>query len=163
MRRCCDIVRLHLIFAHKMLRMRTTSTLLALLGLLALANQCRQAKYTADNLPDEYLRFGNGGGFAGTETTYILLDNGQLFKSTMGIPEVVALKNSPRKTAKQMFETVASLGLEKLDFAHPGNTYSFIEYTDDGKTNRVTWGSRGQPVDEKIRALYEQLVQLTKQ
>lgn len=143
--------------------MRTSYSLLALFVLLALANQCKPSRYTADNLPDEHLRFGNGGGFAGIETTYTLLENGQLFKSTMGTPEVVALKNCPRKTAKQLFETAESLGLEKLDFAHPGNTYSFIEYTDDGKTNRITWGSRGQSVDEKIQALYEQLVQLTKQ
>jgi len=140
--------------------MRKSCFVLVLLGLLALSNQCKHPKYTADNLPDEYLRFGNGGGFTGVETTYTLLENGQLFKSTTAAPQVVALKNCLCKTAKQLFETAESLGLEKMDFAHPGNIYSFIEYTDDGKTNRVTWGSREHPVDEKIKGLYEQLVQM---
>ena len=129
------------------------------IAILALSSQCKHPKYTADNLPDEHLRFGNGGGFTGVETTDTLLENGQLFKSTTAAPQAVALKNCPRKTAKKLFETAESLGLEKMDFAHPGNIYSFIEYTDDGKTSRVTWGDREHPVDEKIRALYEQLLQ----
>ena len=40
---------------------------------------CKQTRYAADNLPDRQLRWGSGGGYVGKETTYTLLDNGQIF------------------------------------------------------------------------------------
>jgi len=129
--------------------------------LLAFFGQCKHPRYTADNLPDEYLLFGNGGGFAGTETTYTLLENGQLFKSTSAAPQLVELKNCNRKLADRLIETAEDLGILQLDFVHPHNIYKFIELKDDGQTRRITWGDPAHPVDEKIGALYEQLVQLT--
>ncbi|MBK9338149.1 MAG: hypothetical protein IPM98_17025 [Lewinellaceae bacterium] len=141
--------------------MRILYFALALISVSALSNQCKHPKYTADNLPDEHLRFGNGGGFTGVETTFTLLENGQLFKSTSAMPQAVALKNCNRKTADNLLDTAEDLGLLKLDFDHPGNIYKFIEFTDDGQTRRITWGDPAHPVDEKIKGLYEQLVQLT--
>ncbi|MFN0013462.1 MAG: hypothetical protein ACKVU2_02845 [Saprospiraceae bacterium] len=129
--------------------------------ILTLFGQCKQPKYAADNLPDEYLRFGNGGGFTGLETTYTLLENGQLFKSTSSAPQLVEQKTCNRKQADRLIESAEDLGLLKLDFTHPGNIYQFVELRDDGQTRRVTWGDPAHPVDEKIRALYEQIVQLT--
>jgi len=130
-------------------------------AMLAFFGQCKHPQYSADNLPDEYLLFGNGGGFAGTETTYTLLENGQLFKSSSVAPKLTELKSCKRKLADQLIETAEDLGILQLDFAHPGNIYKFIELKDDGQARRITWGDPAHPVDEKIGALYEQLVQLT--
>jgi hypothetical protein len=148
-------------FANKIQHMRILYFALALFSVSALSNQCKHPRYTADNLPDEYLRFGNGGGFTGVETTYTLLENGQLFKATTAAPQAVELKSCKRKTADDLLDTAEALGVLKLDFTHPGNIYKFIECTDDGQTRRITWGDSGHPVDEKIQALYDQLVQLT--
>ncbi|MEQ1744554.1 MAG: hypothetical protein ABMA02_03955 [Saprospiraceae bacterium] len=136
-------------------------TLCLAAAILALFGQCKYPMYTADNLPDEYLRFGNGGGFTGLETTYTLLENGQLFKNTSTAPLLVEQKTCNRKQADRLIESAENLGLLKLDFMHPGNIYQFMELRDDGQIRRVTWGDPAHPVDEKIRALYEQLVQLT--
>ncbi len=132
-----------------------------ILAVLALSSQCKHPKYTADTLPDEYLRFGDGGGFAGTETTYTLLENGQIFKATTTAPQAVELKSIKSKTADALIESAEDLGLLQLDFAYPGNIYKFIELKDDGQLRRITWGDSVHPVNEKIQALYEQLVQLT--
>ena len=42
---------------------------------------CSSQKYTPSTYTEAQIRFGSGGGVAGIETTYSLLDNGRLFMS----------------------------------------------------------------------------------
>ena len=49
---------------------------LALLCTAALFSQCKTARYTSDQLPDESLRFGKGGGFTGIAEGDIISFNG---------------------------------------------------------------------------------------
>jgi len=122
---------------------------------------CKQTQYTADNLPDRQLRWGSGGGYVGKETTYTLLDNGQVFMRETGskLAETTAAK--PKK-AKAMYEMMESLGLLKIDFQHPGNTYNFIEVLSGDSVKRISWGEKDHPVDPNIQDLYRQLNELVK-
>ncbi|TNE61389.1 MAG: hypothetical protein EP344_06115 [Bacteroidetes bacterium] len=160
-----DMARPFYTFAihHLTIRMKYRFLSVTLLCAAALFSQCKQTRYTADNLPDEYLRFGNGGGFTGVETAYTLLENGQLFKTVSKSPETLEITGCDRKSAKKLFEKAEALGLEKLDFMYPGNMYGFIEILDDGKTNRIAWGDREHPADENIMNLYSQLMELAAQ
>lgn len=133
----------------------------ALFCTAALLCHCKNTEYTPANLPNEYLRFGDGGGFAGIETTYTLLENGQLFKHKSKGTDTLELSSCKRSIAKKLFEKAESLGLKQLEFMYPSNIYSFIEIVDDGKTNRIAWGDREHPVDEKISAFYDELRKLT--
>lgn len=126
----------------------------------ALFSQCKHPKYSADSLPGEALRFGSGGGFTGVETTYVLLENGQLFQATSRPAKTEELSACKRKEAKKMFETAESIGLLDVKFMHPGNMYSFLEFEDDGRQCRVTWGDGEHTVDPKIKDLYDQLMKL---
>ena len=132
----------------------------ALLCAALLSGQCKHPKYTAQTLPEERLSFGRGGGFTGVETTYTLLENGQLFKSVSKGPEPEEIPGAKRKAAKKLFETAETLGLLQTDFMYPGNTYSFIEFHDDGQQRRIAWGDAAHPVDPKIKEFFEQLIQL---
>lgn len=134
---------------------------LALLCAAILFGQCKHTRYTADNLPDDWLRFGSGGGFTGVETTYTLLENGQLFQANSQGKGTTELPPCKRRDANKLFESAEKLGLLQLDFQHPGNTYQFMEFQDDGQSRRIAWGDREHPVDEKIKALYDQLIALT--
>jgi hypothetical protein len=133
--------------------------ILALLTLAAVAFlwlACRNTKYTLGNLPGFQLRWGNGGGFAGIETTFILLDNGQVFKQT-GKDAPSEIKNAGAKKAKSLYKMIETLGLEKIDFLHPGNTYDFVEVFRDDRAKRIAWGAKDYPVDTKILDFYRQL------
>ncbi len=152
---------LHLHITNHFNYMKITCFSLALFSALVIFSQCKNTKYTADNLPDEYLRFGNGGGFVGIETTYTLLENGQIFKSRSKEPDTLEITGCKRKLAKKILDVAETLGLETLDFMYPGNVYQFIEIQDDGKTNRIAWGDREHPVDEKISTFYAELQKLT--
>lgn len=135
----------------------------AMLCAALLSSQCKHPKYTAETLPDDRLAFGHGGGFTGVGTTFTLLENGQLFKSSSKAPETMELPGAKRKIAKKLFETAESLGLLQTEFMYPGNMYAFIEFQDDGQKRRVAWGDREHPVDPKIKDFYDQLMQLVRE
>lgn len=118
-------------------------------------------KFTADALPDRQIRWGKGGGFVGKETTYTLLENGQIFLRDMGGP-LSALDSVKRRKAKALYDTAQHLGLSRLDFKHPGNTYQFIEVMQDNQLQRISWGDAQHPVDPAIATLFSDLEALVK-
>lgn len=135
---------------------------LTLVAMAALFSFCKhQPSFTADNLPPQQLRWGSGGGIVGKETTHTLLQNGQTFLREMAGPLVESAKTKP-KTAAAIFKTAESLGLSKMEFNHPGNIYSFLEWQDGDMVHRVVWGDAKFPVDGGVKALYEQLNGLLK-
>lgn len=134
---------------------------LAVLASAALFWFCKNAKYTSNSLPDRQLRWGNGGGFVGKETTYTLLDNGQIFTQKMG--EVLTESASAKqRTAKSIYKTAETLGLAALDFQHPGNTYKFIEIQNGDAVRRISWGDPEHPVSQGVADLFAQLNALVK-
>jgi hypothetical protein len=141
--------------------MKTILILLALLATAFLWLACKNTKYAPGNFPDRQLRWGSGGGVVGKERMYILLDNGQIFVIEGGkiLSEVGSTKG---KTAKALYETVATLGLEKINFQHPGNIYDFVEVLSGDSVHRISWGAKDQPVDPKIKDLFDQLNGLLK-
>ncbi|HNG89301.1 MAG TPA: hypothetical protein PK858_03825, partial [Saprospiraceae bacterium] len=111
--------------------------------------------------PERQLRWGKGGGFVGKETTYTLLENGQVFLRDISaaIHEVDGVK---ARKAKALYGTAEKLGLSQLDFKHPGNTYQFIEVMQDNALRRILWGDAQHAVDPAIAKLYADLEALTK-
>lgn len=142
--------------------MKITLIALAAVSTALLFWFCKHTRYTADNLPTQQLRFGNGGGFTGKETVFVLLENGQIFSKSLdgALTEVAKVKS---KKAKEQFDTATKLGLNMLNFQHPGNMYYFLEVpAADGKTNRVTWGDNNAPIPTEIKDFYQQLMGLVK-
>ena len=134
----------------------------SLMAFASLFSFCKHTKYTPTSLPDKQLQWGNGGGFTGKETTYTLLENGQIFKRDGAGALLVELEGTKKKNAKTLFSTAETLGLNKLDFMHPGNTYSFIEAPGAENGRRITWGDTRMPPDAKVQDFYGQLQALVK-
>lgn len=134
------------------------------LGILAIGIlwfACKSQKHSADNLPQNQIRWGNGGGFVGKESAHILLENGQLFsRDIMG--KTTAAGKTKKKQALALFNSVKSLGLNELEFEHPGNTYSFLEWQDGDMVSRVVWGDRSHPVPKGVEELFGALNGLLK-
>ncbi|GAB4496172.1 MAG: hypothetical protein OHK0019_27370 [Saprospiraceae bacterium] len=141
--------------------MKTILIALTVLATAFLWLACKQSKYAPGNFPDRQLRWGSGGGIVGKETTYTLLDNGQIFIRDMG-GTLTETGKAKGKTAKALYEMIGTLGLEKLDFQHPGNTYDFIEVLNGDSVRRISWGEKNIPVDPKIKDLFNQLNGLLK-
>jgi hypothetical protein len=131
---------------------------LSLLSIATLLVFCKHTKYTTNTLPKAQIRYGKGGGFTGMEQRYTLLNNGQLFEG-----DKTELDSAKRRIAKACFKTAEKLGLAKLAYTNPGNTYSFIEVPSGDGFNRITWGGQGTAVDAAIIKLHEQLMGLLPQ
>jgi len=121
---------------------------------------CKHNRYTPGNFPDHQIRWGHGGGFAGKETTYTLLENGQIFELQMG--RLVEQSSTKKRTAKSVLKTTESIGLATLDFKHPSNIYQFIEVLSGDAVQRISWGDPKHPVNADIQALYDRLEGLVK-
>ena len=127
------------------------------LFIIFLLSACKT--YSPDQLPESQLRFGNGGGFAGIETTYTLLENGQLFKSSSVDTVQQELNKTKIKNAKQVFEQMTALQLDSIDLNSPGNVYQFVEKKVGTQSHRVVW--TGVSEIPALDSLYHQLVGLT--
>ncbi len=124
---------------------------------------CKVTKYTPDKLPIRQIVFGDGGGFAGIETSYTLLENGQIFKQVGMDGAMTEMKAIKSKEAKKLFDKVNSLQLFKLDIEKPGNLYYFLRQVTDHLDSRVTWGAGDYLPPEGIVSVYKELKALTKE
>ena len=131
-------------------------TLFAVFALLFFA-QCKVVKYTPDKLPTKQVLFGEGGGFVGTETSYTLLENGQIFKQTGTDGAYKELRAIQPKRAKSIFADVNSLQLYKMDIERPGNLYYFIQEVNEHIDSRVTWGAGDYIPPQSVIAVYKEL------
>jgi hypothetical protein len=122
---------------------------------------CTSPKYTAENLPEEQLVFGSGGGFAGTVTEYMLLTNGQLFVHESLNDTIVELKRRKPKEAKALFDELAAMNFRLIDLHQPDNISYFIEWKTREQPHRVVWGfDLENKVDQRVKDLYEKLTGL---
>lgn len=121
---------------------------------------CKSQSYSSSQLPDKQIIFGKGGGFSGEVTEYILLENGQMFRSSSFEQEITEIKKIDPQEAAQFFSQMAALQLEKEDFDHPGNMYYFLSSKSPGNQSKVIWGNGEYPVREDIQNFYNSLTKL---
>lgn len=124
---------------------------------------CKTTKYTPDKLPVRQIVFGDGGGFTGIETSYTLLENGQLFKQVGVEGSMQGLKSIKSKDAKALFDKVNSLQLFKLDIEKPGNMYYFLRQVTDHLDSRVTWGAGDYMPPQGLVTVFKELRAIAKQ
>jgi len=124
---------------------------------------CRSSKeYPADFKGDQ-IHFGQGGGFSGIVTHYVLLEDGRLFQKAYRDSSFTFLTNWSSDFVKQMFSNYHLLQLDKIEMYEPGDLYYFIEYhTGDKDIHRVTWGRPGTKPDDNIVIFYNLLYRSTK-
>lgn len=134
-----------------------------LFGLLITAFGCKSQHYTSENLPTHQLVFGDGGGFTGATTEYILLENGQVFKRYSLDKSTLEMGTVKKRLAKDMIKTAQALQLENLDIKQPGNLYYFLRYKNGDQEHQITWGSESYQIDEKIATFYKDLTAMIKE
>ncbi|MEL6719013.1 MAG: hypothetical protein AAFP82_09880 [Bacteroidota bacterium] len=113
--------------------------------------------YEISDLPDEQIIFGNGGGITGATTSYIMLKNGQIFKTNSLQGDTTALIKIKPKLAKAYFEQMTQFDWEKTEVNQPGNTYKFITRKNTEHTYHATWGASGYEPPADLKSLYESL------
>jgi hypothetical protein len=134
---------------------------LLLTAVLALTLASCGTTYTASNLPDKQILFGEGGGFTGNVKEYILLENGQLFTRTTFAGEATELPKVKKKTAESYFLKLEEL--KDMSYIKPGNKYTYVQYQVDSSTNyRVVWKDGDENAPESAQMYFEELKGLVK-
>ena len=117
---------------------------------------CKPKDYMIDNLPNRQITFGEGGGFTGKYTTWMLLDSGQIFqKSGIGaeFSEIGKLKYSQ---AKKFYKRADAISVDMMKENKAGNYNYELILQRDSVDYRAGWANEAS-VDTSILNLYKDL------
>jgi hypothetical protein len=124
-------------------------------------SSCRSQRSNPATYTGKQLLFGNGGGFTGEATIYLLLDNGCLFSvitdKNSNNENYIPLKKLSGKITQQLFSKANDLQTYQTEFSHPGNIYYFIGIKNKQATHRITWGDPAYTAPADAENLYHQL------
>ena len=125
---------------------------------------CTTTRYQHPNdYPDARLTFGNGGGFSGMVTEYVLLDNGQLLKKLSRQDSFEIIKTIDKRQTKQIFANYDFLNIGDIKYNQPGNVYSFIRYEYQEAKHEILWGNHQYPPEENnLKIFHQTLIGLAK-
>ncbi len=125
--------------------------------LLFTSYNCKSKQYTANALPENQVRWGSGGAFMGQETSFLLLKNGQFFKTVGVSPNMGVLESIQKVQAKALYKAVKNADLKAMDMKKTGAPYKFIEIRDGDGIRTLVWNDNDTSVDPKIVELYNKL------
>ena len=121
---------------------------------LLLLVSCRVSRDFPAEYKGDQIHFGQGGGFTGFVTSFMLLDDGRLFEKTHD-SDWSYVSRWERALTRQMFTDYASLGLGSRDLNCPGDKYYFLElYRNSEPLHHLTWGQEGCDPPSGARELY---------
>ena len=129
---------------------------------IVLVSGCKSTKYTTETLPETQLIFGNGGGFTGMVSEYLMLQNGQLFEKKAGAKQFAELGKIKKKEALSLFAQLDSLSFTSIEMNKPGNTYQFIHLLAPEVDHKLTWGKSDYEADTAVVSLYNKLMEKVK-
>ncbi len=116
-----------------------------ILALIIMQVNLSEAQKKIDHYSKDIIFFGKGGGIAGTETTYALLENGDLYKKAGITSKYVLVKSLTKEETKQTFKNLEFLGINTMQLNDPGNTYNFIQFKDKSHPRIVWSGNTNTP------------------
>ncbi len=117
---------------------------------------CKPKDYVMDNLPNRQITFGEGGGFTGKYTTWMLLDSGQVFqKSGIGAKyaEIGKLKYSQ---AKKFYKRADAISVDVMKQNKAGNYNYELILQRDSVDYKAGWANEAD-IDTSILNLYKEL------
>jgi hypothetical protein len=112
------------------------------------------------NYPKNILYFGKGGGFAGMEFTYALLESGDIYQKKNVEDKFTFITRLSADDTKQIFTNYEFLGIPAMQLNEPGNTYSFIEFSNSSEKHKLIWN--GQAAPDNLKLFYSILVHYVK-
>lgn len=114
------------------------SLLILFLGLSA----CSVSQFNPLQTERDFISIGFGGGFAGIETQYHILDNGQVYEQVGLDSMLTQVKPIKKETVEQAIHNCHQFNLITYTYQNPGNTYKFLTIHQEGESNRIVWGGK---------------------
>ncbi len=96
-------------------------------------------------MPPDRIEWGEGGGFAGSVTTYVMLKSGQIFKDESMNPGWKEIMVIDDKEARKLFREFKSEKLDEVKMLENGNMTYFLRLKGKDKSTEITWGTESTP------------------
>ena len=121
---------------------------------------CKPSSQIAINQPPTGKRYaiGQGGGFTGVYTEFILSENGKVHKYDFNYDREVFFKDLNEADLVYFLEQLDDLGLEGIEMNKPGNITKYIEVRDGNiSINKIVWGHPNHQPNEDLTKLHKAL------
>lgn len=132
-----------------------------LFSFVIILSSCNSTK-NLNSTSEKVIVFGNGGGFTGQVTEYVLDENGTFMKNDKLKSEVEILPSLKKSAIKKLFKELQSIQFDTINFKHPGNTYYFIRSANSATSHEVVWGEPDNLPPTEILQFYDLLISKTK-
>ncbi|MFZ1704566.1 MAG: hypothetical protein WAT79_09460 [Saprospiraceae bacterium] len=120
---------------------------------------CKPIPFEPNTLKQNYIHFGNGGGFTGAVTAFYLTTEGKLYK--MEGSNIIQIGETNQNITDQMFSLPKTLNVKNNPYNVPGNKYFFIEYFIDNDLQKIVWGG-DQNHPKSYETWYHNLMHIVK-
>lgn len=117
--------------------LRMFSFFVALIVML-MSFSCKTTPFIPGEKKEQYIRFGNGGGFTGGVTVYYLTEKGDVYKEVDNT--LTKLFRADAAFTEQLFAMPKILNIRNKPYNNPGNRYFFIEVSTETDQQKIVWG-----------------------
>ncbi len=133
------------------------------LSVVLILFSCKTTEQSEANKLPEGKRYaiGQGGGFTGNYTEFILSENGKVHKYDFKYDREVFFKDLEKVDLIYFLEKVDELGLEGLEVNQPGNMTKYIDVRyGRNSINKIVWGHPNYRMDEEIGKLHQEMYEI---
>ena len=130
------------------------------LSVITFLFSCKTAKEVEANKPPQGKRYaiGQGGGFTGNYSEFILSENGKVHKYDFKYDREVYFKDLKKADLIYFLEKIEELGLEGIEMNSPGNMSKYIDVRDGRNSiNKIVWGHYNFNPDEELVKLHQEM------
>lgn len=125
--------------------------------------QCKVTE-TVDQTKNRTLRkieVGQGGGFTGAYTAFVLREDGKVYKHDFKYDRDVFYKELDPAASNEWNERIDELGLESYEYENPGNMSKYIKIKSGNIViNYIVWDSSRNLPSNNVIQFYEELYKL---
>ena len=121
---------------------------------------CKTKKHSSKENTRAKIVFGEGGGFVGSISQYVIFEDGQVLFDEGFESGMVDKGTIKKKEVKIVLKELKELDFTSIDYHHPGNVYQYIGLQLKDSMHTVMWPLNDTKVNAAIPALYKKLTSL---
>ena len=133
--------------------MRTFTLLLVVM--IATATGCRSKKIKQRDLSAVKITVGQGGGFTGYYTDYIIYGTGKVERYTTKDNTTKEMDRVALDSVRIWVNRIDQINFTGIDLDQPGNMSYYIYFEEPGTLHKVRWGGAVPPAD--LEKLYSRI------
>ncbi len=104
-------------------------------------SSCKSKQVLTQNIQEEMLIIGHGGGFSGHSVEYRIFPDGHIIRQNSLDNSTEKMKSVTKEVYAQIISNYHSLGLGNLEMNQPDNMYYYTIYHTEGKTQKLVWNT----------------------